>query len=115
MLKNCIRRVLAIAVHPGLVKTDMTAVRPGNDSFFTKFVGATLLPIWGQEAVDGANASVFASTSPSAEAGEFYGPNGFLGMRGNVEKTSMPESAKNAEVATKLWELSGQLTSVSYA
>jgi hypothetical protein len=92
----------------------MTAVRPGNDTFFTKLVSFTLLPLFAIESPEGANSSLYGATSPDAKAGGFYGPSGFLGMNGAVAKLNAPNPSKDLEVAKKLWELSQELTHVNW-
>lgn len=109
-----ILKISAFVVHPGLVKTDMTVVRPGNDSLFTKVVGWTLMPFFSQEPEDGANSSLFAATFAEAKSSEFYVPNGFLAMYGPPIAISPPKAAKDLATAEKLWEVSEQLTKVTW-
>jgi hypothetical protein len=92
----------------------MNTVGPGNDSLATKIVSFTLLPLFGQEPKDGANASLCAATSPEVKGGEYYSPSGFLGLFGAVGAHNYPNNAKDLEVAKKLWQVSEELTKVTW-
>lgn len=92
----------------------MTSIRPGNDSFFTKLVAWTLMPLFSQEADEGAATSLFAATSPDALSSEYYAPNGFLATHGPPTKLPMPNAANDLKTAEKLWEVSVKLTNVTW-
>lgn len=91
----------------------MTKSAP-NAGWFSRIVGATLLPWFGQEPREGSSSSLYAATSPEAEAGEYYGPSGIGAMRGTVTKLSIPAAVKDVEKAKKLWEISEKLTSFKW-
>ena len=58
--------------------------------------------------------TLFAATSPAAEAGHYYGPDGFMEIKGlPVEVQPMPQ-AKDEAAAQRLWRISEDLTGVRY-
>ena len=64
---------------------------------------------------DGILPALYAATTPHAEGGAFYGPSGFYEMNGGgVKVAHVPARARNDADSKRLWELSEQLTGVSY-
>lgn len=68
--------------------------------------------VFAQSAQKGALRTLYAVTAPGVKGGEYYGPGGFLGMRGYPEKVQSSERSDDSEVAERLWEVSEQLTGV---
>ena len=62
----------------------------------------------------GALPTVRAAADPQAEGGDYYGPKGFYEMRGYPKKVGTTPAAKNEIDARRLWEISEELTGVSY-
>ncbi len=53
--------------------------------------------------------------SPEAEGGAYYGPRGLFELAGGgVTAAKIPDRAKNEADGRRLWELSEQLTGVTY-
>jgi hypothetical protein len=65
-------------------------------------------------AVKGALSQIRAAVDPAAESGHFYGPGGPGELRGYPREVQPIASAKNQETARRLWELSEELTGVSF-
>lgn len=57
---------------------------------------------------------LYAATAPDAQGGDYYGPNGLLGLKGNPKKVKSTRRSCNETVARKLWEVSEELTKVIY-
>lgn len=57
---------------------------------------------------------LYAATAPGVRGGQFFGPSGFMEMRGRV--TEVPPSAEAADpvVGWRLWSVAEELTGVSY-
>jgi len=56
-----------------------------------------------------------ASATPHAEGGAFFGPSGFYEMAGGgVKQAHVPARAQNEADSLRLWEISEQLTGVTY-
>jgi hypothetical protein len=49
-----------------------------------------------------------------AKAGQYYGPHGFMEMRGYPVPVGTTEEAKDQAVARRLWEISEELTGVRF-
>jgi NAD(P)-dependent dehydrogenase (short-subunit alcohol dehydrogenase family) len=62
----------------------------------------------------GALPELYAAVDPAAEGGRFYGPGGFLELRGYPAEVQPAAAAKNEEMARRLWEVSEQLTGVTW-
>ena len=62
----------------------------------------------------GALPTEYAATSPEARGGEYFGPGGFLGQRGYPKKVKSNARSYDKTTATRLWQVSEELTGVSY-
>ena len=62
----------------------------------------------------GALPTLFAATEPTAQAGGFYGPDGFLETKGYPAPAKIPARAQDSSVAQQLWKESERLTGVSF-
>jgi hypothetical protein len=62
----------------------------------------------------GALPTLRAATDPKASGGDYYGPNGFLQMRGYPKRIDMVKQAMNDGDAAQLWEVSERLTGMHY-
>jgi hypothetical protein len=58
---------------------------------------------------------LYGATSPAAEGGTFYVPRGLLEAAGaGVTLAKIPERCQNEADGRRLWQISEQLTGVSY-
>ncbi|MEM7249632.1 MAG: short-chain dehydrogenase, partial [Acidobacteriota bacterium] len=62
----------------------------------------------------GALPTLRAAVAPDAEGADYYGPDGWMEMRGWPVKVGRSKEAASAEQASKLWELSSELTDLRY-
>ena len=97
--------VLVTAAHPGWTKTDLQR-NSGLAGFLSPFLG--------MKAPRGALPTLRAATDLRATGGDYFGPNGFLQMRGYPERVEMVEQARNVDDARRLWEVSEDLTGVHF-
>jgi NAD(P)-dependent dehydrogenase (short-subunit alcohol dehydrogenase family) len=111
--------VIALACHPGVVYTDLFATRSRGQQFLLS-PAMRMINFWAvQNARMGALPALRAATDPSARGGEYYGPHRY-GLRRRFY-TGYPavvnSSARSHDVAdqARLWQVSEQLTGVSYA
>lgn len=105
--------VRSMAAHPGFARTDLIANGPGADTFQWR-IGRLLQPLFSQSAAEGALPTLFAATSPAAEPGGYYGPNGFYEMKGAPAPAKIMPHAKDSAGAAMLWDASATLTGVSF-
>jgi len=101
--------ITSIAAHPGLSRTELVAKSAGASSMLGRVTTVVKL-LLGQPASQGALPSLFAATSPEAQGGHYYGPNGFREFKGTPAESRVPDRARNTTVAAQLWESSQKLT-----
>jgi NAD(P)-dependent dehydrogenase (short-subunit alcohol dehydrogenase family) len=111
--------VTALACHPGVVYTDLFATRSRLQQFLLS-PGMRIINFWAvQNARMGALPALRAATDPSALGGEYFGPRRY-GLRRRFY-TGYPavvgSSVRSHDEAdqARLWQVSEQLTGVSYA
>jgi NAD(P)-dependent dehydrogenase (short-subunit alcohol dehydrogenase family) len=105
------RNLVSIAAHPGFARTNLFASGPGGMLSFATDLAA---PLFGQSAADGSRPILFAAASPRAEPGAYYGPGGLGELRGAPARALIMPQARNATTAAKLWDVSEQLTGMSF-
>ena len=107
--------VLATAAHPGYASTDLQAKGAKMKGSRT---GAYLFnlanSLVAQSAAQGALPTLFAATEEGLSQGDYYGPDGFLRLRGGPSPDRPSERRMDPEVARKLWELSESLTGIQF-
>ena len=105
--------VLSIPVHPGVAKTDI--IRRGDRAGpVARFAGKLIFTLLGQPAAQGALPLLFASTSPDARGGAYYGPDGVWEARGYPTAANIAPQALDQAAAKRLWSVSEELTGVTY-
>jgi NAD(P)-dependent dehydrogenase (short-subunit alcohol dehydrogenase family) len=113
--------ILSDAAHPGLTKTNLQISGPSHGrskpSTMEQLYKLSwrLTPFLWQEIDEGILPALYAATSPQAEGGAFYGPHGiYEAAGGGVATAKVPARARNDADCRRLWEISEQLTGVSY-
>lgn len=104
--------VSSIAAHPGISRTDLIHNGAGPKSLEGRI--RSYLPFLFQPASRGALPTLFAATSPDAEGGGYYGPNGLGGIRGFPAPAKAPPQALDEDVAAQLWALSENVTGAKF-
>ncbi len=102
---------IAAAAHPGISATGLA------DHFFNNSMTWLIRPmmrIMFQSSAMGALPSLRAAVDPSVIGGQYYGPDGRKEQSGNPVVVDSNAASKNLEVARKLWEISQELTGVSF-
>ncbi len=113
--------IVSNAAHPGFAKTNLQLSGPSHGrqtpTMLERFYRATrrLTPFMWQEIDEGILPALYAAASPQAQGGAFYGPHGFYELAGGgVKPAKIPKHAKNDADNRRLWEVSEQLTGVTY-
>jgi NAD(P)-dependent dehydrogenase (short-subunit alcohol dehydrogenase family) len=102
---------ISVAAHPGTVRSDLQRHVTGP----AKTAGNALMRLLGQrDARMAALATLRAATDPGARGGEFYGPDGFLGLRGHPVRVDSSTRSHDTDIQQRLWEESERLTGVTY-
>lgn len=104
--------ITSIAAHPGVSRTDL--IHNGAGSMSVARFARTFLWFLFQPAAQGALPTLFAATSPAAQAGGYYGPDRLGETRGYPAIAKPPQQALDREVAAALWDISEKLTGVSF-
>jgi len=95
--------VIATAAHPGWTAT-------GLQHGFLHTVSQWIA----QSPAMGALPTLQASVDPTAQRNDYFGPGGFMEMRGHPKKVDSSQTAKNEQLARRLWQVSEELTHVHY-
>jgi NAD(P)-dependent dehydrogenase (short-subunit alcohol dehydrogenase family) len=112
--------LMSNAAHPGLTKTNLLSgasygrTTPTLQARITRLTWR-LLPFMWLDIDEGIKPTLYAAVSPEAQGGKYYGPRGFYEtVRGGVTFAGVPRLARSEPDMGKLWQLSEQLTGVSY-
>ncbi len=101
-LRNQNIDIKALAAHPGGAKTNLTRAAHG---FFSR-----IFDLFSQSAFKGALPTLRALLDEDAKSGEYYGPSGFLEIKGDPVIVKPRKKAYNKLDAKKLWLKSEELT-----
>ncbi len=103
---------ISVLAHPGYSDTNLQTTGPTGPMKAILKVGNKLLA---QGAEQGALPTLYAATAPGVDGGDYYGPDGFMEMRGKPTHVDVIPEASDPEVAKRLWEASEELTGVRYS
>jgi len=105
----------SIAVHPGYAATNLQSVGPQmSGSRFGVAMMSVVNRVLAQSAEAGAWPTLMAATDPDVASGTFIGPTGLKGARGKPGFETPSEAARDVDAARRLWDVSTELTGVSY-
>jgi NAD(P)-dependent dehydrogenase (short-subunit alcohol dehydrogenase family) len=107
-------RTIALAAHPGNARTGLwrTSSRPERALLSPRL---RMLNFWlVQSAQLGALPILRAAVDPAAHGGEYYGPAGRLQYTGHPTRVVSSPRSHDLVAQRRLWEVSEQLTGVSY-
>ncbi|MGY8682986.1 SDR family oxidoreductase [Bradyrhizobium sp. UFLA05-153] len=103
----------SVAAHPGFARTELIANGPGTGTLSWR-IGRLIQPYISQSAAEGALPTLFAASSPAAQAGGYYGPNGFYELKGAPAPAKIMPQAMDLASAAMLWDASATLTGISF-
>jgi NAD(P)-dependent dehydrogenase (short-subunit alcohol dehydrogenase family) len=105
-------RLASLAAHPGLSLTGFIAASemPG----WMQTVGVLASRVIGQSADAGSWPSLYAAAMPDAANGDYWGPDGFMEIRGLPARARVWPHATNRADWQRLWDISEELTGVTY-
>ncbi|MGW5440499.1 SDR family NAD(P)-dependent oxidoreductase [Nocardia asteroides] len=98
---------VALAAHPGGSNTELGRHLPAA-------LRGPMMKLVTQSAAMGALPTLRAATDPAATGGQYYGPDGFGGVRGYPKPVSSSRQSHDPELARRLWQVSEELTGVAY-
>jgi NAD(P)-dependent dehydrogenase (short-subunit alcohol dehydrogenase family) len=106
--------------HPGLTLTNLQTsgwnLGRGRESVRTRmFRGAArATPFLVQQVDTGVLPALYAATSPQAEGGVLYGPDGFAHLTGGPAELPVYRAARSREDAERVWTVSQELTGARF-
>jgi NAD(P)-dependent dehydrogenase (short-subunit alcohol dehydrogenase family) len=100
----------ALAAHPGGSNTELTR----NVPRLVKPVVDAVWPLMSQSPEMGALPTLRAATDPSAQGGQYYGPDGFRETRGYPVIVKSSKQSHDEDLQRRLWTVSEELTGVTY-
>ena len=107
---------IPLAVHPGYSDTNLQAVASQmRGAAAEEKITMMMNKILAQPASQGALPTLAACVSPDLIGASFIGPNGFLQMRGTPKLTRAKALAYDQLLAKNLWQVSEELTKVSWS
>ena len=106
--------LLSIAAHPGIAITELTKSRPGQPVLRFNAFFDMISPLIGQSAAEGVLPILYAATSPDAEPGGYYGPQGFMDMKGLPGPARSSSISRDPEIAAQLWQKAEALTGAKF-
>ena len=104
-------KVLSIAAHPGLARTNLQPTSVAARGSRVEALAYRLMDPLFQSAAMGALPQLFAATAPAAEPGGFYGPGGLGNMKGYPKACRIAPAALDAAACKQLWAVSEELCS----
>ncbi|MCP5053892.1 MAG: SDR family NAD(P)-dependent oxidoreductase, partial [bacterium] len=97
--------VKVTAAHPGWTATELQR-HVGLFSFLNRFFA---------QGIDmGALPTLYGAVAEDAKGGEYFGPSGFMEMKGYPKKVTSVPLSHDQTIAGKLWDVSEELTGVKY-
>ncbi len=108
-LKNSGSRIISVAAHPGASNTELGRHLPS--------VVQTLAPLFSfatNSVESGAEPTLYAALGEDVKGGDYFGPTGFMEMKGKAGKVASTEASHDEEVAKRLWEVSEEAVRFSY-
>ena len=107
---------IPIAVHPGYSDTNLQAVASQmRGAAAEEKITMMMNKLLAQSASQGALPTLAACVYPDLIGASFIGPNGFLEMRGYPKLTRAKALAYDQVLAKNLWQVSEELTKVSWS
>lgn len=110
--------LMSNAAHPGFARTGLQTVGPNlgrEDKGKSTQGGYALISFLSQDAASGALPTLFAATSPDAQGGGYYGPDGRFELKGTPRRAKIARQGRADQDAARLWALSEAVTQVTWS
>jgi len=107
--------VTSVVCHPGYAATNLQLRGPeARGSRLRLLVAKAANAVVAQSAADGALPMLYAATGEDVVPGRYYGPTGFMNMRGAPGEQRSSDRSYDEATAERLWERSVAATGVDY-
>lgn len=104
----------SVAAHPGYSRTDLIENGSGPPQGLMALQVKIVTALASQDAASGALPAIMAATAPGVGKGDYFGPAGFMGVKGPPTKVKVPGRGQDDVVAAQLWDVSEALTGVCF-
>lgn len=103
------RELLSVAAHPGIAAST-SLIRQRWLRNVWRYAGAVV----SNSTHESAKSTIMAALDPAVTGGQYYGPQGFLELKGGPGTVEPSRNAQDPDQARRLWELSEELTGASF-
>jgi NAD(P)-dependent dehydrogenase (short-subunit alcohol dehydrogenase family) len=97
--------VITAAAHPGWTQTNLQ-----QHAGFVRFLN----PFFGMPPIGGAQPTLRAATARDVQPAEYYGPKGFMEVKGAPVRVGTAKAARSRADAERLWKISEERTGVHF-
>ena len=101
---------IAVAAHPGVAATELVRHVPGAGLPGVSWLSGKLL----NTSELGALPTLRAATDPAVQGGQYWGPDGFRELRGHPVLVTSNTASHDIATQQRLWQVSEELTGVTY-
>ena len=105
------KKTISVAAHPGASTTNLDQHLP---RLAVKIIMPILKATIAQSPAAGAEPTLYAALGKDVKGGDYFGPGGFGEFSGRAKKVESTKLSHDKEIAKKLWEVSEELTDISY-
>ena len=98
-------QTIATAAHPGWTGTNLQQ---------TSTLFRALNPLLSMRPWQGALPTLYAAVAEDAEPGAYYGPDGFMNMRGYPARNEAAAQSRDPDLAARLWQLSEEWSNTAW-
>lgn len=105
---------ISVGAHPGMSGTNIGAALRANASPLKQKVQAWTEAIILNSPEQAAAPTLLAATQPEVTGGSYFGPSGFMEIKGPPVPARLASASQDESNAKQLWALAEQLTSVSF-
>lgn len=113
-LKGAGIQALAVSAHPGYSASNITSGANPEGNWFKDLLGWLGNKTLAMPTHKGALPTLYAATMPDIQGSEYIGPVKLGGFYGYPERGQVSDHAADPQAGKKLWEISQQMTGVSY-
>ncbi len=107
--------ISSLAAHPGYASTNLQAAGPkAENSALKQKLMELANRFLAQSAEQGAYPQLFAMSETNLPGGSYWGPDGFKAMRGYPVKETPIEAGLDDAAAARLWQVSEELTGLTF-
>jgi len=108
-------KLMSVACHPGYAATNLQSAGARMEgSSFKESVTDLGNRLFSQSAAMGALPTLYAAAAPEVRGGDYIGPDGMAELWGYPKKVPSSAAAHDAAAASRLWDVSEQLTKVKF-